>query len=132
MTDTQTDISLMVEPRESTPADKARYIFLKLWASIPEEHLWLADENVDYFEARTGPSWMCGSARKLTTPLRFEDALLEFAYFQSFRAGLLCLSSGGRVYFNLMDEPRYSVRKIEIPMDGEILAPAYTFETVQR
>jgi len=126
------DISFEVEPLESAPADKARYVFLKLWASIPEEHLWLADEKVDYLEARTGPSWMCRSTRKLPAPLRFEDALLEFANFQSFRAGLLCLSSGGRVFFNLMDEPRYTVRKIEIPMDGEILAPAYTCEIVQR
>ena len=132
MKDAPVEISFDVEHLEFTPAEKARYIFLKLWASIPKEHLWIADENVEYFEARTGPSWMCRSACKLTSPIAFEEALLEFANYQSFRAGMLCLSSGGRIIFNLMDEPRYTPRKIEIPMDGEILAPAYTCELIGR
>lgn len=128
MKNEKVDLSFHVEPLESIPSEKAQYIFQKLWASIPEEHLWIADENVDYLEARTGPSWMCRSGRHLTTPLQFDEALLELAKFQEFRAGMLSFSSGGRIFFNLMDEPKYTVRKIEIPMDGEILLPAFTCE----
>ena len=53
MKDAPVEISFDVEHLEFTQAEKARYIFLKLWASIPKEHLWIADENVEYFEARS-------------------------------------------------------------------------------
>lgn len=125
-------LSLEIDPIEGSDDEKALYIFQKLWASIPEEQLWIADENVSSIEARTGPSWMCRSGKEFTAPLPFAEALLELARFSSYRAGLLQFTSGARVFFSLMDEPRFSVRKIEVPTDGGTLSPAYTCELLER
>jgi hypothetical protein len=51
MKDAPVEISFDAEHLEFTPADNARYVFLKLWAPISKEHLWIAYENVEYFEA---------------------------------------------------------------------------------
>jgi hypothetical protein len=45
--DAPVEISIDDDYLEFTPAEKARYIFLKLWALIPKENFWIADENVE-------------------------------------------------------------------------------------
>lgn len=120
-----------IGPLQTSGEDKSESVFLKLWASIPEENLWLTDETVDLVEARTGPCWMCRSAPALRAPIRFEEALRELAKLHSFRAGMLSLSCGGRIYFNLSDLPAYTVRSITLPLDGEVLEPAYTCEILE-
>jgi hypothetical protein len=133
MTVTIENFCIPISPDTENQADaEVRSIAEQLWSTVPEEHRWIANEEVIYMEARTGPCWIGHTDTIFNPALPFFSALVEFAKWHQLRAGFLLLASGARVRFRLSDTPVRSFFMIEIPAPGKRLPTAHSLTLARK
>lgn len=115
-------------PATKQPSESEKAIARQLWASLSADQFWLADERVDMMEVRSGEQYHIRGYLGFLAPIPLQEALLEISKFEKVRRGMLRLSSGARIIFNFSDRPAFSVRKIELPLDGKKLRPMFSTE----
>lgn len=108
--------------------EKRKAISEQLWCALQEHHFWLTDETVDIIEGRTGSYYHNRVCNRFLTPISLREALYELSLFGDSRRGMVRLSSGGRIFFNFSDRPRFTLRSIQLPVDGRRLPPAFSYE----
>lgn len=117
-----------ISPATKQPTEREKAIARQLWASLSTDQFWLADERVDMMEVRSGKQYHIRAYLGFVTPIPLLEALLQISAFASARRGMLRLSSGARIIFNFSDRPAFSVRKVEISLDGKKLRQMFSTE----